>query len=346
MNSCLFTVLIQQSKAGLLSAAASLLLLAACGGGGSDAAPAAIAAPTTPAVPEAPQPYLAGSEELAAYTLLNAERGRCGFGLLTANSQLDAAARSHADYQLINNRNSHTEDPRVLEGFTGVEPESRVRFQGYTGAGGVTDEYAFYTSSSPIRSVRGLGESGVRALLNAPYHLNGLMSGYRDVGFAVRSTADVGRGANGAFVQINAAYKANVGPQQLGATDVRTYPCEGASGIGRMLSNESPNPVPGRDLSANPLGSSVYIAVREGNTLAITNASIKDALTGQSAILRVPVTATNDPYGPCLSGCFKSHQGYIVADTPLQPGTAYTVSISGTNNGAAFNRTFTFTTGI
>jgi len=345
MNSCLSTAPILRSRLPIVLAAASLSLLAACGGGGSDAVTAASTAPTTPAVPDAPQPYLAGSEELTAYSLLNAERGRCGFGLLTANTQLDAAARAHADYQLINNRNSHTEDPRVPEGFTGVEPESRVRFQGYTGAGGVTDEYAFYTSSSPIRSVRGLGESGVRALLNAPYHLNGLMSGYRDVGFAVRSTADVSRGANGAFVQINAAYKANVGPQQLAATDVRTYPCEGATNIGRILSNESPNPVPGRDLSTNPLGSSVYIAVREGNTLAVTNASIRDALTGQNVILRVPVTTANDPYGPCLSGCFKGNQGYIVADTPLQPGTAYTVSISGTNNGAAFNRTFTFTTG-
>ena len=345
MNYRLFASLIQQSRSGLVAAAATLLL-AACGGGGSDAPPVAVATatPAPAAVPDVPQPYLAGSEELAVYTLLNAERNRCGFGLLAANAQLDAAARSHADYQIINSRNSHLEDPRVAEGFTGVDPETRVRAQGYTNAGGVTDEFAFFTSTSPITSVRGLGVRAIRLLLNAPYHLNGLMSGFRDVGIAVRSGADTGRGANGAFVQLNAAYKANVGPQQLGATDVRTYPCEGATDIGRSLSNESPNPVPGRDLEANPLGSAVYIAVREGNSLGITSAFIRNSVTGLNAILRVPVTAANDPYGPCAAGCFKSHQAYIVADSPLQANTPHVVTITGTNNGAAFSRTFTFTT--
>ena len=132
---------------------------------------------------------------------------------------------------------------------------------------------------------------------------------------------------------------------RLGATDVKTYPCDGATGISRLLSNESPNPVPGRDLNANPLGSSVYIAVREGNRLTITTASMADAVTGQNVMLRVPVTSANDPYGPCASGCFKANQAYIVADSPLQPETAYIVRISGANNGVEFNRTFTFSTG-
>ena len=171
------------------------------------------------------------------------------------------------------------------------------------------------------------------------------MTGFRDVGIAVRSTADIGKGANGAFVQINAAYKASAGLQLLAAADVKTYPCDGATGISRLLSNESPNPVPGRDLNANPLGSAVYIAVREGNRLAITTASITEGATGQNVILRVPVTSSNDPYGPCSTGCFKANQAYIVADAPLRPDNAYIVRITGTNNGAAFSRTFTFVTG-
>ena len=350
MSCNLFRSLVGKPVTGLISAASLVFLLAACGGGSDSAAPPAVAATAPGSTPVAASPdvvsaYPAGSEELATFTLLNAERNRCGFGLLAANTQLDAAARAHADYQLINSRNSHLEDARVTEGFTGVDPETRVRAQGYTNAGGVTDEYAFFTSSGPIRSVRGLGEVAIRSLLNAPYHLNGLMTGYRDVGVAVRSIADTGRGANGAFVQINAAYKANVGPQQFGATDVKTYPCDGATGIARLLSNESPNPIPGRDLNANPLGSTVYIATREGGNLTIASATMKNSLTGQNALLRVPVTAANDPYGPCGSGCFKSHQGYIVADSPLQPNTPYAVSITGANNGVVFNRTFTFTTG-
>ena len=344
MSYYLLMALVRKSGTRLISAAALVSLLAACGGGSDSAAQPAASTPVA-APPDVVSAYPVGSEELAVYTLLNAERNRCGFGLLAANTQIDAAAKAHADYQLINSRNSHLEDPSVTEGFTGTDPETRIRAQGYTSVGGVTDEYAFFTSSSPIRSARGLGELAIRSLLNAPYHLNGLMTGFRDVGIAVRSTADIGKGANGAFVQINAAYKASAGLQLLAAADVKTYPCDGATGISRLLSNESPNPVPGRDLNANPLGSAVYIAVREGNRLAITTASITEGATGQNVILRVPVTSSNDPYGPCSTGCFKANQAYIVADAPLRPDNAYIVRITGTNNGAAFNRTFTFVTG-
>ena len=332
--------------------------LSACGGGSSEGSASAAAAPAqAAAVPASPNPstvaslsaaqaYPAGSEELAAYTLLNAERNRCGFGLLAADAPLSAAAKAHADYQIINSLNSHLENGRQFpEGFTGTDPEARVRAQGYTDLGGVTDEFAFFTFSGQAQPKSGIGQLGVRGLLNAPYHLNGLMTGYRDVGIAVRSNEDVGKGMRGIFVQINAAYKAAAGPQLLGSSSVQTYPCDGTTGVNRQLTNETPNPVPGRDLRTNPLGTTVYIAAREGNRIAITSAAMTQASTGQAVILRIPVTAANDPYGPCQTGCFGTHQAYIVPDGPLQPGTAYSVMISGTNNGNAFSRNFIFSTG-
>ncbi len=330
-------------------------LLSACGGGSDSPPPAS--APTPAASLATPNPtlvtaldgtpaYPAGSEELAAYTLLNAERERCGFGLLAASPPLDAAARAHADYLIINSQSSHLENAMLYpEGFTGTDPAARVQAQGYTDLGGVTDEFAFFTSSSPVQSRQGIGALGLRALLNAPYHLNGLMTGYRDVGIAVRSNADTGKGQGGVFVQINAAYQASTGPQLPGSTDVQTYPCEGTAGVNRQLTNETPNPVPGRDLRTNPLGSSVYIAVREGNRLAITSAAMSHASTGEAVTLRAPVTAENDPHGPCATGCFGPHQAYVVPDAPLQALTAYTVLLSGSNNGSAFSRSFTFSTG-
>jgi hypothetical protein len=48
------------------------------------------------------------------------------------------------------------------------------------------------------------------------------MSGYRDVGLAVRSSSDVGSVKPSVYLQINAAYLRNAGPQLLAATDVRT----------------------------------------------------------------------------------------------------------------------------
>ena len=171
------------------------------------------------------------------------------------------------------------------------------------------------------------------------------MSGFRDVGVSVRSGLDTGTGSAKVILQIDAAFKKTVGPQLLAATAVHTYPCEGTSGVNSKLSNEEPNPVPGRDLSTTPLGSSVYVSVRVGNVLTISSASMIQIGTGQSVTLRPPITAANDPYGPCAAGCFKPHQAYVVADAPLQASTPYQVSINGTNNGTPFARTFTFTTG-
>jgi len=354
MNLHFFT---PKSAVRLLPVLALAALLSACGGGsdGDSALPAAtLAQAATPAspnpslvtTPAAPTGYAPGSEELAAYTLLNAERGRCGFGLLAASAPLNAAARAHAHYQSINSLSSHLQSgSQFPEGFTGTDPAARVRAQGYTDLGGVTDEFAFFTSSSPPLSKRGIGVLGIRGLLNAPYHLNGLMTGYRDVGIAVRSNEDTGKGQQGVFVQVNAAYTASAGPQLPGSSDVQTYPCEGTTGVNRQLTNETPNPVPGRDLRTAPLGSTVYIAVREGNRLRITSAAMTRAATGEAVALRTPVTSANDPYGPCLTGCFGPHQAYVVPDAPLLADMAYTVMLGGTNNGAVFSRSFTFSTG-
>ena len=115
--------------------------------------------------------------------------------------------------------------------------------------------------------------------------------------------------------------------------------------MNRHLTNETPNPVPGRDLRTSPLASTVYIAAREGNRNVITSAAMTRAATGETVVLRTPVTEANDPYGPCQTGCFESQQTYIVPDAPLQPDTAYSVSVSGTNNGRALSRNFIFSTG-
>lgn len=112
-----------------------------------------------------------------------------------------------------------------------------------------------------------------------------------------------------------------------------------------MLNSETPNPVPGRDLRTSPLGSTIYISAREDNRIVITSAAMTQAATGEAVVLRTPVTEANDPFGPCQTGCFESHQAYVVPDVPLQPNTACSVSVSGTNNGSAFSRNFIFSTG-
>lgn len=322
--------------------------LTACGGGASAPATgpevntAPVTAPTSTAlvtvVPAAG--YAAGSEELEAFNLLNQERGRCGFGLLAQNAQLDAAARSHNDYQIINNTDNHRENQQQFSiGFTGVTSFDRATAAGYSNAGGVTEDFAIRMNST---NKSGVGEGGTRSLLNAPYHLASLMGGWRDAGISVRaSTETTPAGVNPAvFINFNLGYKSVSGKQLIGASDVATYPCEGSTNIERQLKNESPNPVPGRDLFLNPIGSAVYISVREGQSLTIATASVVETLSNTPVVVRTPITTVNDP-----NSIFKAHQGYIAPDAPLKPLTEYTVMVTGSNNGSAFAKTFKFKTG-
>lgn len=349
------------------------LLLAACGGGGggespTTATPAPVVAPASAsptalapapanqlaapaAAGESPAPVAGlvssthgvGSEELAAFNLLNVERNRCGFGLLAQSAQLDTAARGHADYQIINGLLTHEQDGvRYPRGFTGRQPAERVAAAGYSGAGAVTDEIVGFFGTS-VKT--GLGPDAIRGLLSAPYHLRGLVASFRDVGISVRSSSDLGVASSSVYLQLNAAYKASQGPQSIGANEVNTYPCEGTTGVNRQLSNETPNPIPGRDLAVDPLGAVVYIGLREGNTLTISSAAMVEVATGRAVSLRAPVTARTDPYAPCREGCFKSHEAYVAADAPVKANTAYQVVLQGRNNNTPFSRSFVFTTG-
>lgn len=334
-----------------------VVALVACGGGGgggtTTTGTATVQGPVTPPVvstlsnivTSVPTPsYAVGSEELAAMTLLNAERSFCGFGVLAQSTKLDTAAKAHADWQLLNNFSGHQETPGT-SGFTGATAEARVVAAAY----GVSGSFAVNDDIVSVfgRSIKtGYGREGIRDLLNAPYHAKSLLTGNREIGVSVRSSADVGSTFGPRLIlQLDMARKTADGPQSIDGSGVATYPCEGSTEIVRSLTGESPNPVPGRDLSANPLGSSIQVMLRDGNTLTITSAMMIKVATGAAVTLRPPVTSANDPYAPCESGCFKSHQGYIAADAPLETSTKYQVTITGTNNGTAFSRTFSFTTG-
>lgn len=331
--------------------------LTACGGGGDEGGG------TTPPPPPpsgdgivttVPAPtYTLGSEELAAFEYLNDARSSCGFGKLAQNTQLDSAARGHADWITFHKIPGHYQTVGT-DKFTGVTAEDRAVAAGYAAAGTffIQDESS-YNGGTFGNDKTGFGLAGMRGLLNAPYHALGLTDGYRDVGISVRNAFDAGASDAGVVNQgrkalvINPARRSTTSSQlsHLAASDVLTYPCAGSTGIERALYSERPNPVPGRDLLTNPLGSSVQVAIKEGHTLTIDSASMVVTSTMAAVTLRDPITSANDPHGPCSFGCFPSNRGYIVADAPLAANTTYTVTISGKNNGASFTISFDFTTG-
>jgi uncharacterized protein YkwD len=354
--------------------AAVALTVAACGGGGGGGSTAGGGTPTTysatcadsttqtstvsqsdanakcptastivnAALPVASTYAASGlTEELTAFNLLNSERERCGFGTLTQNAALDKAAKAHADWQNLNDIFSHLETAGT-PGFTGIGASDQIAAAGYAnlGAAGVP-----FTSVSYVTNKLGLGVKSVRGLLNAPYHMRDMLEGYREIGVAARTSGDVSTSFNTAVFQLDLAYTSTAGKMLQSSSDVLTYPCDGTTGTDRQLTGEVPNPTAnldgtgGRNLATSPLGGSVFVQLRYGNTLAITSATMTQVSNGAAVILRTPVTSSNS------GNAFLSHQGYVAADAPLLANTSYQVTIDGTNNGTAFSRSFTFTTG-
>jgi len=347
-----------------LLVAFSCAALAACGGGGggggaalpllipatsngtgapADTAPSRVAPndgaqSSTLVTAVAPDSYGPASEGHQAFELLNAERGRCGFGLVAQNTRLDAAAQAHADWQILNNQLSHTEAAGT-SGFTGATPLDRVSAAGYA-AGGIGEEIAtlYYRGS-----IAGTGVFGVRALLALPYHQLGMLGGYREVGIALRGSDELGTtGTFGprAVQQFNLGFARSDGPQEPAGDQVLTYPCEGTSGVFYEITDETPNPVPGRDLRALPLGPGVLVAVRSGQALAISSATMTMVSGGMPVALRPPLTKDSDP-----NAVLAAHQAVLIPDASLVPNTSYAVRVAGTRDGVPFEKSFRFATG-
>ena len=288
------------------------------------------------AVPAATYP--AGSEELAAFDLLNAERANCGYGLLTQNDKLDVSSKGHANWLLVNNQAGHYQVAGTPM-FTGVTPQDRQVAAGYS----ASFEGSEVTAKIGALSKVGQGVLMVRNLLNAPYHGVAMTRGYRDTGVSVRELADNGiTPSNLTVVNIDFGYKYANGMQSPTTGTLRTYPCEGSKGVNRFLAEETPSPVPGRNLGASPLGTSIVIAGDVGTTLTISGATMVNVATNAAVTMRAPVTSKNDAYG---STYLLTNEGYVSADASLDPMTAYKVTVTGTNNSSAFSRTFMFTTG-
>ncbi len=347
-----------------LAALCAAVALAACGGGGGDSAPAASPAPAastptpapvatpTPAAPSpvatptaAPAPtiappapvaspapaaastaivtsvpaasYAAGSQEAAAYALINQERSRCGFGQLAQNLALDKAALAHANYLLVNNVFGH-EEIESNAGFTGVRSWDRAIAAGY-GSNQISEVIAGGTTA--LASAIGL--------FDAPYHALILLGGSRDIG--------LGWTKNPAKTYGNLVVDLGLGAQQQAQllTAVATYPCEGTAGVNPVSPGESPSPFPGN--SNQSWGQPVLVF--GASDLRVQSASI----TGpQGAVALRAVYGdgqTVDPNSYCRAG------KACIIPVALSANTSYSVSITGTDRGAAFSRAFTFRTG-
>jgi uncharacterized protein YkwD len=309
--------------------------LAACGGGGggtnSIVDTPAVAQQTSPIISSVPAPTYTG-EELIAFNTLNSEREHCGFGKLAQNAKLDIASTGHVDWLLLNNYYGHYQVTGT-SGFTGVLPEDRITASGYSA--GSNFEFT-ETNTFSYGATAGQGEFLTRKLMNAPFHEIAMLRGYLDTGVSFKQIAN---DPTGRFIlNINYGSNTSQGLQTPSTSTVRTYPCEGSTGIQFGMYGEEPSPVPGRNFTTNPLGSSIAVVGDAGRTMEITSATMTGP-GGATVVLRTATTAAKD-----VNGILKINEAFISADSPLTPSTSYSVSITGTNGGTAFSRNFIFST--
>lgn len=113
-----------------------------------------------------------------------------------------------------------------------------------------------------------------------------------------------------------------------------TFPCDGVTGVPYKETSEIPMPP-----NAAPSGWGTPISVMGNLTDVIVLQSA--SITGPSGAVNVQVLdSASDP-----NKLLGKYQAVAYPTSPLQPNTAYSVTINGTVNGTAFSRNFSFTTG-
>lgn len=340
-----------QNKLAFTLAASLSLALVGCGGGGGNGGSST---PVQPPVVTNPAPtpvvlapttqsavaptYLAGSQQLNAFTALAAFRTALSLGPVNQNTKIDIAAQNHSDYVAINNGGAspHTETAGN-PGFTGVTVADRLVNAGYTPT--ASSEVIGWTGAT------GDASEVIEGLSAAIYHRVLMMNqGWTDLGVAPPVNGATGRPAYIDFG--SASTKQNVAGDYVGV-----YPANGQVSVGLTHALESPKPFADLDDTAASFCAKtsfpISVMSQESTKLAVGSFTVTE--DGQNAPLDARlVTADADK-----SGLVPQYVAFIVGKIPFKPSTKYNVSFTGTATGAAtgvangvlnINKSWSFTT--
>ena len=252
------------------------------------------------------------TQRSAALTRINQWRAAIGVAPLTRHPALDQSAQAHALYYKLNGGSGgvgiHDEKPG-LPGFTGEDFFARAQAAGYP--------------SRNINENMGLTGNQLASLdwyINTINHrLTLLDPRYVHIGFGV----------------VNDTIKVDV--IDFGAPDWNTtadpaweqWPPDGATGIGTSFSGESPDAFKG---ASYPIGTPLTLKYNGGGGVTFASATIT---AGGQSVATVAVTG---------SGWLSRNTDLIATSAPMQPDTAYKVTVTGTANGQPFTRTWGFRT--
>ncbi len=324
----------------LLAIATAISILSACGGGGGATVPSTsapvIPPPSTPSVApadlqlvNAAPSYAVGTQEYAAYQLLQDIRASVNIGFLVEDPALSKAASNHIGYLLANPDLNladidpksgaplfHSEDP-IRPQFTGVDVLARSTVTGYGGR--YLSEVGSYGASEGATRA-------VRDLMATVYHRVLLLDqGVRNVGISI--------GANAAKTAvIDFGYKS--APQHVASDYVGIYPVDKQIGVPRFPAPEAPNPY-GAAVSAS-LGYPISVTSADGTAIGAFTIVVTE--TGQAASLPVQYISNTTDKGVPTNVIF------AIPAANLKPSTTYTVTASFSINGVAKSKTWSFTT--
>lgn len=315
----------------LALAALTATTLAACGGGdgsssASDTAPPGTATTPTQTVPgtvSTPQ-YAANSAQLAAFNLLNQYRTQCGFPALKQNTVLDQAAQNHASYMSLNGVIADSEVSGKT-GFTGVTYQDRAVATGFPNSyvGGLSGGYYTNTTLSETQ----YGQQHVVDWLAGVYHIAIGVWPITLVGIGVSETAFNG------YPDVRASLSMS-GLQTTSGNRPLTFPCQGTTGVAYQTNGEMPAP----PNTLGPWGTPVAVAGNPNDIVVLQTGTMTDN-TGHTITLQL-LNSAADP-----NKLLPAFEAVAYPMSPLQPNTQYSVNLSGTINGTAFSRAFTFSTG-
>lgn len=298
------------------------LLLTACGGSGGDGNSSASQPATSISALEDNAPALTGNTATDGFNWFNFRREQLGVPKVARNARIDAAAQGHSEYQKANSSITH-DQIAGRPGFTGATVGDRLAEANYQFTPGASYAYGEVISATSDTS----GVSAAEDLIAAIYHRFVIFEPmFKEAGAGAATIP-------GGLTYFTTNFSANGLSDVLGQGSVVTYPFVNQRYVPRNFysDNEAPDPVP----NLNEVGYPISVHADINSTVTVQSFTVRPRGGSPLGVqLLTRATDTNTPASVAA----------IIPLNPLAAGTIYDVQFSGTVDGDAVTRTWSFTT--
>ena len=276
-------------------------------------------APTMPGDPSMCEAAPAGASApaVAALAAINAARLAAGAGCVHMVAELNTAAQKHCEYYHMNENTDCTADPHSevsgCAGFVG-DLGARLQAAGYTSRGGYGEVMAFLNNP----------QGAVDTWINSVWHRIPMLDPW---------TKDMGYGATDGCDTMDFGASSTTTPP---ADTILVYPYDGQTGVVPSFNGMYEGPTP----PAPPAGwPSAMPITLYGKMLNITEHVLtKDGDT--TPISHTWITGSDPMWGKYLRNAV-----FMYGDVAFAANTKYHVKMTGTYQGGALMREWSFTTG-